>query len=95
MNTSKIIVDFSKQKQLDADLKAIQQVGVVVQLKNLVGVNAGGVQSMLVLPILEKIKESRLKFSQGSVTVLWKMVNYEKARVKLTNMQLDKLKSAA
>ena len=27
-------------------------------------------QSMFVLAILEKIKETRLKFSQGSVTVL-------------------------
>ena len=27
-------------------------------------------QSMFLLPILERIKETRLKFSQGSVTVL-------------------------
>ena len=50
---------------------------------------------MFVLPILEKIKETTLKFSQGSVTVLQKMVNYQETRVKLTNTQLDKLKSAA
>ena len=30
----------------------------------------GNDQSMFVLTILEKIKETRLKFSQGSVTVL-------------------------
>ena len=36
-----------------------------------------------------------LKFSQGSVAVLSKMTNYEEARVKLTNTQLSKLKSAA
>ena len=38
-------------------------------------------QSMLVAAVLEKIKETRLKLSQGSVTVLLKMANYEQARV--------------
>ena len=38
-------------------------------------------QSMLVATVLEKIKETRLKLSQGSVTVLLKMANYEQARV--------------
>ena len=50
---------------------------------------------MFILTILEKIKELRLKFSQGRVTALSKMANYQKARVKLTNAQLSKLKSAA
>ena len=50
---------------------------------------------MFVLTVLEKIKKTRLKFSQGSLTLLWKMTNCEEARVKLTNTQLDKLKSAA
>ena len=50
---------------------------------------------MLILTILEKIKENRLKFSQGSVTVLKKMANDQEARVKLTNTQLNKLKPAA
>ena len=44
---------------------------------------------------MEKIKENRLKFSQGSVTVLKKMANDQEARVKLTNTQLNKLKPAA
>ena len=35
-----------------------------------------------------------MKFSKGSVTVLKKMANYEQSRVKLTNKQLNKLKSA-
>ena len=35
-----------------------------------------------------------MKFSKGSVTVLKKMANYEQSRVKLTNTQLNKLKSA-
>ena len=42
---------------------------------------------------LEKIKETRLKFSQGSATVLKKMENYQEARVRLTNTKLNKLKS--
>ena len=45
--------------------------------------------------IVLTIKETRLKFSQGSVTVLQKMANYQVKRVKLTNTQLNKVKSAA
>ena len=45
---------------------------------------------LFVLMILEKIKETRLEFSQGSVTVLQKMANYEEAKVKLTKTQLNK-----
>ena len=41
-----------------------------------------------------KIK-TRLKFSQGIVRVLSIMTKYEEARVKLTNTQINKLKSAA
>ena len=43
--------------------------------------------------ILEKIKETRLKFSHQSVAVLAKR-QYQEPRVKLTNTQLNKLKSA-
>ena len=50
---------------------------------------------MFVLTILEKNKETWLKFSQESATVLEKMGNYKKARVRLRNTQLNKLKSAA
>ena len=50
---------------------------------------------MFLLTILEKIKETRLKVSQGSVPVLQKTVNYQEARVKLTTTQLSKLKTAA
>ena len=58
----------SRQKELDADLKAVQQIEFVGQKKwrwykfwwN----------TMLILTILGKIKETRLKFSQGCVTVL-------------------------
>ena len=50
-----IIVDLSRQKELDANPKAIQQIEFVGQLKNVDGINADGTQSMLVLTILEKI----------------------------------------
>ena len=50
---------------------------------------------MFVLTVLEKIKEARLTFCHGSVTVLKKITNYQEARVKLTNSQLKKLKSTA
>ena len=49
---------------------------------------------MYVLTILEKIKKTRLKCTQGSVTVSQKMGNYQEARVKLTNTQSNRLKSA-
>ena len=50
---------------------------------------------MFVLKILEKIKETRIKFSQGSAAVLWKIASYQETRVKLTNAQLNKSKSVA
>ena len=42
---------------------------------------------MFLLTISEKIKETRITFSQGSVTVLQKMANYQDARVELTSTQ--------
>ena len=48
---------------------------------------------MFVLVISEKINETRLNFYQEIVTVLWMMVSYQEARVKLTDAQLNKLKS--
>ena len=63
-------VDLIRQKESDADSKAIQQVQLVWQLKNVGGENAGGTQSTFVLTIVVKNKEARLKFSQGTITVL-------------------------
>ena len=65
-----IAVDLNRQKELDADTKAIQQIEFVGQLQNIDGVKADGTQAMLFLMIFEKIKEMRLKVLQGSVTVL-------------------------
>ena len=68
-----IAVDLSRQKELDADPKVIQQIEFVGQLKNVDNdynaIDADGTQSMFILKILEKIKETRLIFYQGSVTV--------------------------
>ena len=59
---------------LEAEPKAIQQVESVGQLKNVDNdynaIYADGAQSMFILTVLEKIKETRLTFSQGTVTVL-------------------------
>ena len=63
-----IPVDLSRQKGLNADPKAIQLKEFVGQLTKLDENN--NVKSVFVLTILEKTKETRLKFSQGSVTVL-------------------------
>ena len=63
-----ITVDSSRQKELDADPKEIQQVEFVGQLKKLnADVNP---ESVFVLTISAQIKETRLTFFQGSVTVL-------------------------
>ena len=82
-----IAVDLSRQKELDADPKAIQQIEFVDQLNKL---NAdSNAESMFVLTTLEKLKQTRLTFSQGKVTVLWQVVNYQEVRVRLTNTQLN------
>ena len=59
----------SRQKELDADPKAIKQIEFVGQLKNSDNEIVAN-EFMFVLTILEKIKETRLKFSQGTVAVL-------------------------
>ena len=59
-------VALSRQKELDDDPKAFQQLELVGQLKKLDNddnaTDAGNDQSMYVLILLEKIKEKRLKF---------------------------------
>ena len=72
-----IAVDLSRQKELDADPKAIWQIeffGLVKKIDanyaNYNPIDSGNYQSMVTLIILEKIKETWLKISQGIVTVL-------------------------
>ena len=73
----------------------IKQREFVGQSKDVDGINPDEAESMFILTILETIKETRLKSSQGGVTVLQTMTNYQETTVKLTNTQLSKLKSAA
>ena len=47
-------VDLSRQIELDADPKAIQQIKLVRQLKDIDGINTDGAESMFILRILEK-----------------------------------------
>ena len=56
-----IAVDLSRHKELDSDSKAMQP--------NNPDDSTVANESMFDLTILEKIKETRLKFSQGSLTV--------------------------
>ena len=69
-----IPVGLIRQIELDADLKTIQQIEFIGQVKkldkNANATDADNDQSLFVLTILEKIQETRLKFPQGSVTVL-------------------------
>ena len=59
----------SRQKELDADPKSMQEIEFTGKLND-DDVNPDGAQSMFILTILEKIKETRLKFFQGRATVL-------------------------
>ena len=59
-----IAADLSRQKDLDADSKRLQKIEFVGQVENVDGTNADGSESVFILMILEKIKETRLKFSQ-------------------------------
>ena len=56
-----IAVDLSKQKELDADSRAIQQIEFYGVLKT----------NSQVCTVLEKSKETILKFCKGTVKVLW------------------------
>ena len=70
--------------------KAIQQIEIVGQSKNLV------IMVMLQMQAnsFRKNWRNEIKISKGRVTVLWKMENYEVTSVKLKNIQQNKLKSA-
>ena len=59
-------IDVERQKELDSDVKAIQEVEFVRQFNNNDVLSTDETQFKFVLTILEKIKEIRLKFSQGN-----------------------------
>ena len=54
-----IAVDLSRQKELDANPKEIQQIEYVGQLQNIACINADGAESMFILTILEKKLKKR------------------------------------
>ena len=55
-NYKLIAVNLSRQKELDADPKAIQKIGFIGQLRSTNGVNTDSTQSIFILTIFEKIK---------------------------------------
>ena len=59
-------IDVKRQKELDSDVKAIQEVEFVRQFNNNDVLSTDETQFKFVLTILEKIKENRLKCSQGN-----------------------------
>ena len=63
-----IAVDLSKQKVLDVDPKAIQQINFTANLER-----AGNTRFYF---ILEEAKETVFEFSQGTVKVVW--MQYQK-----------------
>ena len=77
-----IVVDLSKQKELDADSRAIQQIEFCGMLRT----------NSQVCTVLEKSKEKMLEFYNETAKVLWiiKMVEYNKVNVKLLGTQLKK-----
>ena len=90
-----IAIDISKQQALDDDLKVIQQ-------NNFTG-NLNGNDNRLIFFIIEEVKETILDFSQETVNILmfyfvstqyqYRMTQYNTLNVKLSNSQLNKLKS--
>ena len=84
-----------KQQAPDFDPKAIQQINFTRILSR--------AENAKVFSIIEEVKETILDFSQRTVTVLYiyfaliqyqyKMTQYSPLAVKLSNLQLNKLKS--
>ena len=83
-----ITVDLSRQKELDADPKAIQQIEFVGQLKNDDGENADGTQSMFVITILRKNQRDKTKISLRKRDGTIKDGKLSRSKSKLTNTQL-------
>ena len=61
-NYKLIAIDFSKQQELDADLRAIQQINFTANLDR--------ERNTAMFFIFEETKETALDFSQGTVKVL-------------------------
>ena len=93
-----IATDLSKKQALDADPRIIQQINFIPNLER--------ARNTILFFITEEAKETVLDFSQGTLKVLkifftewfnfyqYKMTQYNSLNVKLSNSQLNKLKSA-
>ena len=89
-----ISVDLSRQKQLDADPKAIQKIEFVGQLQKLDA--DGNAESMFVLTTQRnKNLRNEIKIFSRQCNNIIKDGKLSKKRVKLINTQLKKSKSAA
>ena len=86
-------VDLNRKKRFRSWSKS-NSANIFGQLLNKNNLLAGN-GSMFVLTILEKTKETRLKYCQVTVTALKKMENWEDANAELASIQLKKLKSEA
>ena len=94
-----IAIDLSKQQALNVDARTIQQINSRANLDR---------AEATMFFIIEEAKEIVLDFSQGTVKVLWvkynsikrfdfyqyKLTQCNSLNVKLSNLQLNKLKSA-
>ena len=65
-NYKLIAVDLSRQNEIDADPRAIQQINFTTNLDR-----AG---NTTIFFIIEEAKETIFEFSQGSVKVLWRQL---------------------
>ena len=63
-------IGVKRQKELDSDVKAIQKMEFFRQFNNDYVLSTDETQSKFLITILEKIKETRLKFSQVSKKIL-------------------------
>ena len=62
----------SRQKELDADPKAIQRIKFVGQFINIDDINADGLHSMFILTILEKNQRNAIKMFSKEVQQSYK-----------------------
>ena len=90
-NYGLIATDLSKQKALDADSRAIQQIIFTGKVKGTVANTI-----VIIYFILEKSKETVLEFSKETISsvITIKMVEYNIVNVKLSDTQLKKIKNA-
>ena len=93
-NYKMIAVDLSKQQALDADPRAIQQINLTANLEE---------DNTRIFFVLEEEKETILKFARHCKSIAnmlcnnlvsYKMTQNNSLNVKLSNSQLNKLKSA-